>query len=506
MSKQLEDKRMQMEMVWIEKLVPEDHLVRKLDAAIDFDFIYDLVEDLYSKDKGRPSVDPVVLVKMVLIQYIFGIRSMRQTIKEIETNVAYRWFLGFGFEDKIPHFSTFGKNYARRFRESDVFERIFYRILKTAMDKGFVNPEVAFIDSTPIKANANKRKYRKKVVRAETRAYQNQLEEEINGERVKNGKKPLPPSKKDPTREVKESTTDPESGFYVKSEREKMFAYSFHTACDANGFVLGTIVKPANVHDSQVFHELFDQLKDKVCRPKVAAVDAGYKTPAIAKKLQEEGVHPVMPYKRPMTPKGYIRKNEFVYDEYYDCFLCPQNQVLSYRTTNREGYREYVSDPRICETCPLLAQCTKSQNHQKLVLRHIWQDALDEAEHLRHTERNRDIYAKRKETIERVFADLKQKHGLRWTNLKGLEKNAMQAMLVFAAMNLKKLATWSWRRNTPPTPKSPISIHLFIINKTPLRIIFSKAFCLRSEKSFSQSSFFFDQQPGDKCNLREKAN
>ncbi|MFB4261993.1 transposase, partial [Shouchella clausii] len=110
-------------------------------------------------------------------------------------------------------------------------------------------------------------------------------------------------------------------------------------------------------------------------------------------------------------------KNEFVYDEYYDCFLCPQNQVLSYRTTNREGYREYVSDPRICETCPLLAQCTKSQNHQKLVLRHIWQDALDEAEHLRHTERNRDIYAKRKETIERVFADLKQKHGLRWTNL-----------------------------------------------------------------------------------------
>ncbi len=424
LSKQLEDKRMQMEMVWIEKLVPEDHLVRKLDAAIDFDFIYDLVEDLYSKDRGRPSVDPVVLIKMVFIQYIFGIRSMRQTIKEIETNVAYRWFLGFGFEDKIPHFSTFGKNYVRRFRDSDVFEQLFYRILKQAMDKGFVSPEVAFIDSTSIKANANKRKHRKKVVRTETRAYQTQLEEEINGERVKNGKKPLPPSQKDPSREVKESTTDPESGYYVKSEREKMFAYNFHTACDANGFVLGTIVKPANVHDSQVFH-----------------VDAGYKTPAIAKKLQEEGVHPVMPYKRPMTPKGYIRKNEFVYDEYYDCFLCPQNQVLSYRTTNREGYREYISDPRICESCPLLTQCTKNRNHQKLVLRHIWQDALDEAEHLRHTERNRDIYAKWKETIERVFADLKQKHGLRWTNLKGLEKNAMQAMFVFSNYKVSKIHT-----------------------------------------------------------------
>lgn len=479
MSKKFEDKRMQMEMVWIEKLVPEDHLVRKLDHAIDFDFIYDLVKDLYSSDKGRPSIDPVVLVKMVFIQYIFGIRSMRQTIKEIETNVAYRWFLGFGFDDKIPHFSTFGKNYARRFRASDVFEQIFYRILRNAIEKGFVNPEVAFIDSTHVKANANKRKFGKKVVRSETRAYQKQLEEEINVERVENGKKPLPPSTKDTSREVKESTTDPESGYYVKSEREKMFAYNLHTACDSNGFVLGTVVTPANVHDSQVFHELFDQLKEKVTKPQVVAVDAGYKTPSIAKKLQEEETRAVMPYKRPMTPPGYFRKHEFVYDEYYDCYICPQDQLLHYRTTNREGYREYRSNPSVCQNCPVLSQCTKNKDYKKLVLRHIWQDALDEAEHLRHTDINREIYARRKETIERVFADLKQKHGLRWTNLKGLEKNSMQAMLVFAAMNLKKLATWHWR-NTKPTVPS-LENH-YTHTKTPLRIIFSKAFCLRSER------------------------
>ncbi len=125
------------------------------------------------------------------------------------------------------------------------------------MDKGFVNPEVAFIDSTHVKANANKRKFGKKVVRWVARAYQKQLEEEINAERAENGKKPLP-LKKESRREIKESTTHPESGYYVKSEREKMFAYSYHTACDRNGFVLGTIVTPANVHDSQVFHKLFD--------------------------------------------------------------------------------------------------------------------------------------------------------------------------------------------------------------------------------------------------------
>ncbi|HCO80433.1 transposase, partial [Bacillus sp. (in: firmicutes)] len=106
LSKREEERRNQLEVVALDELVPEDHLVRKIDQAIDFDFVYDLVKDHYSSDNGRPSVDPVVLIKMVLIQYLFGIRSMRQTIKEIETNVAYRWFIGYGFSEKIPHFST----------------------------------------------------------------------------------------------------------------------------------------------------------------------------------------------------------------------------------------------------------------------------------------------------------------------------------------------------------------------------------------------------------------
>ena len=115
MSKNQINERDQLEMLTIDQLVPQDHLVRKLEAAIDFSFIYPLVENLYSS-LGRPSIDPVVLFKMTFIQYVFGIRSMRQTIKEIETNMAYRWFLGFGFHTEVPHFSTFGKNYARRFQ------------------------------------------------------------------------------------------------------------------------------------------------------------------------------------------------------------------------------------------------------------------------------------------------------------------------------------------------------------------------------------------------------
>ncbi|MFC5542254.1 transposase, partial [Ureibacillus suwonensis] len=217
--------------------------------AIDFDFIYDLVKDTYCLDNGRPSIDPVVLIKMVFVQYLFGIRSMRQTIKEIETNVAYRWFLGYGFTEKIPHFSTFGKNYVRRFQGTDLFEQIFYRILKEAMNKGLVDASVAFIDSTHVKASANKKKFDKKIVRAETKSYQAQLELEINQDRENHGKKPFPPKENEETKEIKVSTTDPDSGYYVKDEREKMFAYSFHTACDAKGFVLATKVTGANIHD-----------------------------------------------------------------------------------------------------------------------------------------------------------------------------------------------------------------------------------------------------------------
>lgn len=446
MTKNSNAERDQVEIIALDQLVPQDHLVRKIEAAIDFSFIYPLVENLYSPF-GRPSIDPVVLIKMTFIQYVFGIRSMRQTIKEIETNVAYRWFLGFGFYTEVPHFSTFGKNYQRRFQDTDLFEQIFYRILKEIAEKGLLSPEHIFIDSTHVKASANKRKFEKKIVRKETRAYEAKLQEELNQDRVDHGKKPFPPEKfeKEEVKEIKESTTDPESGYYVKDERTKQFAYSFHAATDRKGFVLGNIVTPGNVHDSHILQSLVEKIIEKVQKPFAVAADAAYKTPAITNFLLENNIIPALPYTRPKTKEGFFRKHDYVYDEYYDCYICPQGEILNYTTTTKEGYRQYKSNPLQCASCPLIAQCTQSQNHQKLIQRHIWEEHLEEAEHLRHTSNVKEIYARRKETIERVFADAKEKHGMRWTTLRGLKKLSMQAMLTFAAMNLKKLATWTWQ-------------------------------------------------------------
>ena len=446
MTKNLGNQRDQLEMLTIDQLVPQDHLVRKLDAAIDFSFIYPMVEELYST-LGRPSIDPVVLIKMTFLQYTFGIRSMRQTIKEIETNMAYRWFLGFGFHSEVPHFSTFGKNYIRRFADTDLFEQIFYRVLKEIMDKGLLSPEHVFVDSTHVKASANKRKFNKKTVRKETRAYEEKLQLELNLDREEHGKKPFPSEsfEKEEFKEIKESTTDPESGYYVKDERTKQFAYSFHAATDEKGFVLANLVTPGNVHDSIPFQSIVDAVIENVRRPVAVAADAAYKTPAIANYLVENHMLPAFPYKRPMTKIGYFKKSDYVYDEYYDCYICPEGQVLPYRTTTRDGYRQYASNPVRCVDCPVLQTCTQAKKPQKLIQRHIWEGYLELSEDLRHTHEIKEIYNQRKETIERVFADAKEKHGMRWTTLRGLKKLSMQAMLTFAAMNLKKLATWTWQ-------------------------------------------------------------
>ena len=137
---------------------------------------------------------------------------------------------------------------------------------------------------------------------------------------------------------------------------------------------------------------------------------------------------------------------KYVYDEYNDWVICPEYHELRYVTTNREGYREYKSNPRICEKCPTRELCTKSKDCVKTVTRHIWKDYEELADDARYTEKYQKLYKQRKEKIERVFADAKEKHGMRYTHYMGLAQVTNWVRLKFAAMNLKKLAVWKWKR------------------------------------------------------------
>lgn len=324
-----------------------------------------------------------------------------------------------------------------------------------------VDTEHIFVDSTHVKACANSKKMRKRVAHEQALWYEQELKEEIQKDRAAHGKKPLKDNDKNdsppPTasggesfadetesqipegaKTQKCSTSDPESGWFRKGEHKHVFAYAVETACDKHGWILGYTVHPGNEHDSRTFPLLYEKIKD--FKPDMMIMDAGYKTPAIAHLLLEDGIQPLFPYKRPMTKEGFFKKYEYAYDEYYDCYVCPGNQILKYSTTNRDGYREYKSCGLFCSSCPYLHQCTESKDHVKVITRHVWEEYMEKAEDIRHTIGNKEIYQQRKETIERLFGTAKEQHGFRYTQYIGKARMEMKAGLTFACMNLKKLA------------------------------------------------------------------
>lgn len=444
----------------IETLVPEDHLVRKLENGIDFSFIYGKVKHLYSP-VGRPSIDPVVLFKMLILNIIFGMNSMRRTCEECKVNLAYRWFLGLEIKEEIPNYSTWSQNYIRRYKESQIFNEIFLEILNQAIKRGFIDPETIYGDGTHQKASANKRKSHKETVEIAKKKYEEELLKEINEERECIGK-PLYESLEEKeiiydeesgeekevakTKEITVSDTDPESGCFHKGEKEKCFAYTHQTFCDKNGFVLGVKTYPGNVHDSAAFFDAYEEVNKRFeGKIKNVCLDAGYWNPAICKTIIENKQAAFLPYKAPMTKKGYFKKYEYVYDEEYDIYICPNTETLYYTTTTKDGYRQYKSDPEKCKECPLKKKCTNSKNNTKVINRHLWEGYKEIVEETRYTEKWKEIYPKRKETIERVFADCKEKMGMRYTQIRGLKKNQQQALMCFACHNLKRMSMWSWK-------------------------------------------------------------
>lgn len=278
----------------LDSLVPKEHLLRKIEKVMDYEWLYERLNPYYCHDNGRPGTDPVVLVKMVLIQHLYGIPSLRQTHREIEVNLAYRWFLGYSLLDKIPHFATVSYAFCNRF-PTELAEEIFDHILNKALNNRMVDPSVVFIDGTHIKASANKKKFQKEKVAETAKIYAEQLREEVDAEREKLGKKPIMDDRNNDddnedrpqgggTVEKTVSTTDPECGMFVKGEHERQFAYEAHTACDGNGFVLGVEVTAGNIHDSVAWDSIYTKITEKFPEIQFVTMDAGYKTPWIAKR------------------------------------------------------------------------------------------------------------------------------------------------------------------------------------------------------------------------------
>jgi transposase len=213
-----------LEMVTLESLVPSDHLLRRIDAFIDFEFIRDKVRHLYCIDNGRPATDPVVLFKLLFIGYLYGIRSERQLVKEVQVNVAYRWFLGFSLTDKIPDASTISQNRRRRFVGTPIYQEIFDAIVEQAQSAGLVSGRVLYTDSTHLKASANKNRFDVQDVEIKPQDYLEALDEAIDEDREAHGKPPLKArASTAKTKQSKISRTDSDSGYMVREGKPKGF-------------------------------------------------------------------------------------------------------------------------------------------------------------------------------------------------------------------------------------------------------------------------------------------
>lgn len=441
-----------MEFVQIDGLVPRNHLLRKIDKAVDFEFIREKVRPLYCADNGRPAVDPVVLFKMLFIGYLYGIRSERQLIREVEVNMAYRWFLGFNLREAVPDASTISQNRRRRFNGSTVYQEIFDEIVLQAARRGMVDGKVLYTDSTHMKANANKTKFIETTARASALRYIEELEKAVEEDREEHGKGPLKPKEEEPAEKtIKQSTTDPDSGYMVREGKPKGFFYLDHRTVDGkHGIITDSHTTAGNVHDSVPYLERLDRQKERFgFEVEAVGLDAGYFTAHICKGLIERGIFGTIGYRRPNKGSGLYPKRQYHYDSESDSYQCPMGQKLHYRTTNREGYREYASNPEECKGCPQVSQCTRSKNHVKVVTRHVWQDHKESIDQNRLTDRGKRIYGRRKETVERSFADAKELHGHRYARRRGLSKVREQNLLSAACQNMKKIALHLWRAGKP---------------------------------------------------------
>lgn len=451
-------------MTTMEELVPHDSLFRKIDKYIDFTFIRNEVKSLYCENNGRPSIDPIVLFKLVFIQAIDGIKSMRKTCEKIKVDAEYRWFLGIPFGQDTPHFSTFSKNYERRFKKTDVFEKIFINIVNQAIEYNLVDGTIFYTDSTHKKANANKNKYDDCVIQ-NIKQRRTWLEEEINEERINQGKKPFEYKDEIEEKHIKLSTTDKESGYYHRDNKEKGFMYLDHrTVDDKCNIIVDCYITKGNVHDSEPFIKRAEYIKNTFdFHIKKYAVDSGYLTLDIKKYFIDNDIFGVFGYRRYGTPESRQEKKKYEYIRELDIYYEKETgEVLEYKgNIDRNGYKKY-----------------ENLDKTKIQRRHIHEEWNELFTKNRLSKEGKELYKKRKDHVERSFADSKQNHGYRYAMYKGVKKNQNYTWLICAAQNMKNIAIKIDNMGKIPNQLSYIGSYFIKIIKKFIKNQF-KNFCIR---------------------------
>jgi transposase len=422
----------------LEELIPKNHLLNKINRAIDFNFIYDIAQPYYA-EKGRPSIDPVCMIKMLLVGYLYGIRSERRLEDEITLNIAYRWFCGFNIMDRIPDHSVFSQNRRRRFNDSMLFRDIFNEIVICCIANGIITGDTVVSDGSFIPGNvsANSKIETATVVSQSTVKYMEALDKELSE---------LPGYREPVTTEINKmlvkSKTDPDCG-YIHQERKKGIGYLTEMTVDTkHGIITGVDCYPANQRESDIIlKHVISQIKDTGISIDRIALDAGYDIGAVHRGFELLGI---TDYCCPREMHNNALKKGFSYDSEADSFVCMKKKRLkfyriTYKQYNQSYYRLYRISRKECLGCEYLKHCAMDKGAIRINASGFYPAY--------HANRERcktaDYYAMRRlRSIwsEGTFAALKDQHNLKRIKKRGIHRATEECLLAALALNLKRIA------------------------------------------------------------------
>jgi len=442
-----EDHQQEWHTITLDALVPAEHLLRKVVEIVDFGFIYEAVESLYSTI-GRPSIDPVMLVKYLLIGYLYGIESERRIEQEIQVNMAYRWFLGLGLTERVPDHSTISQNRRRRFDGQNLFRKLFEHVLFQCLERGLVGGRLILTDSTHVKANASKGSLYRVSVEQEAAWYMERLDAYESQERERLGlSEPKRKESKSEPKFVEKtiSVTDPDSGYLSRPGKPSGMHYLSHQSLDAkNAVIVDVAVTPGNVTDHVPYLDRIDYMREEIGLPiEAVGVDSAYDIALVHQALSDQNIEIYTPENDETSNyKVEFTRDAFRYDEESDTFICPAGCCLTVKRLERgDGKisREYRAKRSDCKGCPLQGKCLAPSQTSRRIQINIFEKAIWRNHERDGTATHKRILDLRQIWCEGTFAAQKERHNLRRLFRRGLQAAEDHCLLSATAMNLKRM-------------------------------------------------------------------
>lgn len=426
----------------LEKHIPEDHLLRRIDQFLDFRELRRHLKPYYSTT-GRPSVDPELMLRMLIIGYCYGIRSERRLCEEVHFNLAYRWFCRLGLEGEVPDHSTFSKNRHGRFRDSEAFRFVFEEVLSRCIQEGLVGGEGFAVDASVVKADASKQRHKEDdddwggsgSYARPVREYLASLDE------VQQSGKPA----------KKVSLTDPAARWTCAPGGPAFYGYSTNYLVDIDRSIIVDVEATPALRTDEVHatRTMLERVEERFAmKPHHLIGDTNYGTgPVLDWLVQEKAIEPHVPVWDKPRRDGTFEHADFKWDPQANEYRCPKGHPLRTRgTLCTDNTVIYLSRVEPCRHCEWKYKCCPNAPHRK-IRRSIFEDSRQHARDIARTPSYRQSRKDRKK-VEMLFAHLKRIMKLDRLRLRGPSGARDEFLLAATVQNLRKLAKYAGR--SPP--------------------------------------------------------